>query len=161
MSSLLFLSSDDFTLEHGQNGPIICHGIKGFSLVLFYSTQCVYCKQLVPIFKRLPALVNGCQFAMINVSVNKEVVHMGKKSITPITYVPYLLLYINGRPYMRYDGPPNEHEIRKFILEVSNVIHENGFSKITKEKGIPSYTIGNPLCGEGDVCYLEYDDAYK
>jgi hypothetical protein len=61
---------------------------------------------------------------------------------------------------MRYDGPPEENEIRRFILEVSNLVQKSGFSNVTKEKGIPAYTIGNPLCGEGNVCYLEYDEAY-
>ena len=30
---------------------------------------------------------------------------MSKKSISPITVVPYVILYVNGKPYMRYQGP--------------------------------------------------------
>ena len=160
MSSLLFLQTDDFSLRKGEQGQVLCHDIRGFSLVLFYSTQCVYCQQIIPIFKRLPDIVNGCQFGMINVSMNKQLIRLSKSSITPIEYVPLIILYINGSPYMRYDGPPEENEIRRFILEVSNLVQKSGFSNVTKEKGIPAYTIGNPLCGEGNVCYLEFDEAY-
>lgn len=159
MSSLLFLTSDDFNLQNGKNGTILGHEIKGYSLILFYSTQCVYCQQLIPIFKRMPDRVNGCQFGMINVSMNKSLIGMSRQSITPIEYVPLLILYINGSPYMRYDGPAEENEIRRFIFEVSNVVQENGFANVTKDKGIPAYTIGTPLCGEDGVCYLDFDDV--
>ena len=40
---------------------------------------------------------------------------------------------------------------------MSNSIQASGFSQVLKEKQIPAYTIGQPLCGEGDVCYLEFD----
>lgn len=160
MSSLLFLTTNDFTLDKVENVSILCHEIKGISFILFYSTQCVYCQQLIPIFKKLPDIINGCHFGMINVSMNKNLVQMSMETILPIRYVPILVLYVNGHPYMRYDGPPNENGIRRFILEASNSIQESGFTKISKEKGIPAYTIGNPLYGEGNVCYLEFDEAY-
>ena len=160
MSSLLFLTTDDFALSKSNDGNnVLHHEIRGFSLILFYSTNCVYCQKINPIFKRLPEIVNGCQFGMVNVSMNKTLIGMAAKSITPIKYVPLIILYINGRPYMKYDGPPEENEIRRFILEVSNSVRDSGFTQVTKEKGIPAYTIGNPLCGEGDVCYLTFDES--
>ena len=158
MSSLLFLSTDDFSLSKGENGGVMHHEIGGFSLILFYSTKCVHCQKIIPLFKRLPDIVNGCQFGMINVSMNKSLLGMSMSSSTPIKYVPLIILYINGRPYMRYEGPPDENDIRRFILEVSNTVYESGFSQVAKEKKIPAYTIGQPLCGEGDVCYLVFDE---
>ncbi len=160
MSSLLFLTTDDFSIKGYEDRNILYHEIRGFSLVLFYSTQCVYCQKIIPIFKRLPDIVNGCQFGMINVSMNKTLINMSANSTTQIRYVPLLILYINGYPYMRYEGKHEEGAIRQFILSVSNDVQESGFSRVTKEKSIPAYCIGNPLCGEGDVCYLEYNDAY-
>ena len=41
---------------------------------------------------------------MINVMRNKQVVNNSRNTITPITYVPYILLYWNGKPYMKYNG---------------------------------------------------------
>lgn len=165
MSGLLFLSSEDFTVAKGSKGNILCHDLKGFSLILFYSTQCVHCQSLIPIFKELPGTIGGCQFGMINVSTNKMCVRMSKQTIAPIKYVPYIILYIDGKPFMRYNGPHDGREIRRFVVEVANKVqNKQKFSNenVNKpKKGIPEYTIGIPLCGPGDkVCYLNFDDAY-
>lgn len=163
MSSLLFLTTDDFAVSPSENGDVLHIDVRGFSLILFYSTHCVHCQKLIPIFKHLPDVVTGCQFGMINISTNRRLIAMSAASITPIKYVPLIILYINGRPYMRYDGLPHEDDIRRFILDVSNAVHESGFSQVTRERGIPSYSIGNPLYGETDVTYLEFDEqvGYK
>jgi thiol-disulfide isomerase/thioredoxin len=166
MSGLLFLSSEDFSVAKGTKGDILCHSIPGFSLILFYSTQCTHCQSLIPIFKRLPGTIGGCQFGMINVSVNKQCVRMSKDTVAPITYVPYIVLYINGRPFMRYQGPHDAGEIQKFVLAVAEKVQnkQKFSSEAVKEDprgGIPAYTIGHPLCGPDDkVCYLDFDDAY-
>ena len=168
MSGLLFLTSADFQLYRGVKGSLMGHTIPGFSLVLFYSTQCQHCKTLIPVFKRLPGTVGGCQFGMINVSHNKQCIIMSRRTIAPIEVVPYIILYVNGKPYMRYKGPHDPREIARFIVEVSQSIQSN--KKIPKESkkvrrdpkgGIPAYTIGKPLYGtEDDVCYLEFHTAY-
>lgn len=166
MSGLLFLTSDDFSISEGTNGKILCNSIPGFSLILFYSTQCRYCETLIPIFKKLPGTIGGCQFGMINISSNKKCVQMSKNTISPIAYVPCIILHIDGKPFMKYNGPQDGKEIRRFIIEVANKVqNKQTFSKETvkhEKKGIPEYTIGVPLCGPKDkqVCYLEMDTAY-
>jgi thioredoxin-like negative regulator of GroEL len=88
---------------------------------------------------------------------------MSKQTIAPLQYVPYIVLYIDGKPFMRYDGPQDEVEIRRFILEVANQIQEKpnfANSVANGKKALPAYTIGQPVCGEQDVCYLEYNEAY-
>lgn len=169
MSGLLFLTSDDFSIQRGSKGPIMCTNIKDFSLILFYSTQCEHCQLLIPIFKRLPGSVGGCQFGMINVSQNKQCVMMSRQTIAPITVVPYIVLYIKGKPYMRYNGPHDIREIGRFIVEVSKKVQkQESFGKDDERikedprGGIPAYTIGHPLHGPDDkVCYLEFDEAYS
>lgn len=165
MNSLLFLSNEDFSLEKGTRGPIMCNSIPGLSLVLFYSTHCKHCKDVIPIFKRLPKQLSGCQFGIINVSNNNECVIMSRKSIAPIKYVPYILLFVNGKPFMRYQGKNNEQDIKNFVIDISKKIasKQKFVSENIKENvrtGIPDYSIGVPLCGEDDVCYLEFDEAY-
>ena len=166
MSGLLFLNSDDFSIAKGTKGNIMCNSIQGFSLILFYSTQCQHCQTLIPIFKKLPGTIGGCQFGMVNVSSNKACVRMSKETVAPITYVPYIILYINGRPFMRYQGPHDSGEIRRFVLAVAEKVQskQKFSSDVVKEDprgNIPSYTIGHPLCGVDDkVCYLEFTDAY-
>lgn len=166
MSGLLFLTSEDFSINKGTKGKVLCTSIPGFSLILFYSTQCQHCQTLIPIFKKLPGTIGGCQFGMINVSANKSCVKMSSETIAPITYVPYIVLYVNGRPFMRYNGPHDSGEIKRFVLEVAQKIqNKQKFSeqnvKEEKGSGIPSYTIGKPLYGNDKVCYLEFNTAYK
>ncbi len=160
MSGLLFLTSEDF----GIKGDTLCTNIQGISLLLFYSTQCEHCKMLTPIFKSLPGTIGGCQFGMINVSNNKSCVKMSRETISPITYVPYIVLYVNGSPFMRYNGPHVLSEIQRFVLEVANKLQNK--QKFTEEiiskhtsREIPPYTIGLPVCNDS-VCYLDFDEAY-
>lgn len=167
MSGLLFLSSQDFHLQEGTKGLIMCSGIPGFSLILFYSTHCPHCSSLIPIFKRLPGTISGCQFGMVNVSQNKECVKMSQNTIAPLKYVPYIVLYVNGRPFMVYKGPKDPGAIRTFVIDVANNIQKKQhFSKNAniknKDKAIPEYCTGIPLCGEdGELCYLIESEAYK
>jgi len=170
MSGLLFLSSEDFFTVNGTKGNIMCHSIPGISLILFYSTQCEHCQKLIPIFKLLPGTLGGCQFGMINVSTNRECVKMSQNTIAPITYVPYIILFIGGKPFMKYQGPHDINEIKRFVFEVAQKMRtkqkftDGGKIKIDKEGlKIPAYTIGHPLCGgDGDdVCYLTMEEAYQ
>ena len=166
MSGLHFLSSQDFSIQKGQSGNILCTSIPGFSLILFYSTHCKFCKDLIPIFKRLPGSISGCQFGMTNVSHNKDVVRASKNTVAPLKYVPYMILYIDGKPFMIYKGPHDGNEIRRFIIDVANNIQKKQeFSKSAtikkSSKNIPEYCTGVPICGDGDdVCYLNETEAY-
>ncbi len=168
---LLFLSSDDFSSMTGQNGQILTHSIQGFSLILFYSTQCEHCRTLIPIFKSLPNELTGCNFGMINVSLHREIISMARDTLSPIQYVPFIVLYIDGRPYMKYQGPHVGNEIKRFIFEVSQKVKKKArFSDdvtVTEQRtasgkpSIPEYTIGHPLCGKDEnVTYLEFKEAY-
>jgi thioredoxin-like negative regulator of GroEL len=166
MSGLLFLSSEDFKIIKGTKGNIMCTSLPGISLILFYSTQCSHCQSLIPIFKTLPGTVSGCQFGMINVSHNKNCVIMSRDTIAPIKVVPYIILYCHGKPYMRYQGPQDVKEIARFILEVSkNIQNKQPIGKDNKniktsKNSIPAYTVGKPLYGPDNECYLEFDNAY-
>ena len=88
MSGLLFLTTEDFNIQRGVKGHIMCTMIQGFSLILFYSTECQHCQSLIPIFKRLPGSVGGCQFGMINVSHNKQTVIMSRDTIAEDEVIP-------------------------------------------------------------------------
>lgn len=167
MSGLNFLSHQDFTVKKGVNGDILCTSIPGFSLILFYSTHCSFCKKLIPVFKKLPGTINGCQFGIINVSQNKETIRMSKATIAPLKYVPYIILYINGKPFMIYKGPHDENELRRFVIDVANNIQKKQqFVKTATikklKKAIPEYCTGVPICGEEDgICYLSELEAYE
>ncbi len=171
MSGLLFLTTDDFNvIEDDKGNKILINNIPGFSLVLFYSTQCEYCKILNPIMKKLPGTISGCHFGIINVGKNKDVIRMSQQSITPLTYVPYMILYYNKKPYMRYDGPNDLIEIQTFVSEVANSIqrqvgeqsNENNYDESEDAFHIPDYCIARPTKGglKEKICYINFSDAY-
>lgn len=171
MSGLLFLQTEDFSIQKGLKGNILCHSIRGISLLLFYSTNCQYCRQLIPIFKKLPGQLGGCQFGMINVSMQKNIIAMSKATISEIKYVPLIILYVAGKPFIRYDGPHDENEIKRFIFEVSGKIQsKEKFSNKEAPKGkqpvingkrdVPAYASGQPLWGNSDDFYMEFAEAY-
>ena len=174
MNGLLHLTSDDFYVQKGANGNLLCHSIPGFSLILFYSTQCKFCQSVIPIFKKLPGTVNGCQFGIINVSNNKTCVIQSKSTIAPIEYVPYIVLYVDKRPYMIYKGPYDCKELSQFVVEVAGNLQkkrsfitgpteQKGQRGQRKKRDIPEFTVGIPVYGQSNdpVCYLEFDNAYE
>ena len=107
---------------------------------------------------------------MINISKNKKIIALSKDTIAPISYVPLIILHINGVPFMRHDGPTDITSMKNFIIEMSNKLPDK--SKFSgKDDGslkedkpgyiIPDYSLGIPLKGKSEVSYLFYDDAYK
>lgn len=175
MSGLLFLTDDYFKVMSTPKGDVLGNTIRGISLVLFFSTQCQYCHQFIPIFKKLPGTVGGCQFGMINISTNRSVVEKSKNTNSPLSYVPYIVLYVNGMPVMSYDGPADVNSIKKFVMDIvdslqakqqftnNNQTSQNQLQLVdttqnTAPSDIPAYTIGKPK--DSDKCYLTWDSAY-
>ena len=180
MSTIIFLTNDDFSVQVINNVKYLCSNIKGISVLLFYSTRCGYCQDLIPTFKKLPRVIPNCQFAIVNIDLNKQVIEMSKQTIDPIKYVPYIVFYANRRPIIKYSGPYHIEKISKFVTDVSRTLSVQNFftqeqdtKKQKPEKEIPAFTIGHPysasthkrndetfICNDG-VCYLEDLDAYK
>lgn len=163
MSGLLYLTSKDFKVANGPKGPVLCNRIRGLSLLLFYSTDCSHCKRFTPLFKTLPRNVQGCQFAMTNVSQNREILQMASQTIAPIKYVPFIVLYVNGRPFMRYDGAKDIQGIATFIANVAAKLNsKRSFTAdagANRKKTKNDIAFGTPKC-DGDTCYLTYAEAY-
>jgi thioredoxin-like negative regulator of GroEL len=137
----------------------------------------------MPMFKTLPQMISGCNFGIVNVDINRNVIAMAKDTIDPIKFVPYIVFYANGRPIIKYSGPHDLNEIARFVTEVSKSLSVQPFSKRRDEDGdtgavhqeerhIPEYTIGIPCSTsshkndetklhQDNVCYLAESDAYK
>jgi len=170
MNNLFYLTSDDFFLENGTKGKLLCMDAKGLVLVCFHANadKCTHCEETLPHFKRLPQSVGNCKFALVNLNTNPDIVKMSKMTVAPIEYVPFIVLYVNGRPFLKYEGERTTTELKNFIQEVVQKLQtkqsfiENKNYKIESE--IPAYTIGIPysvVCDEDKgVCYLNYDQAY-
>jgi hypothetical protein len=170
MSGLLFLKYSDFHIARGMEGKVLCHRIPSFSLILFYSTVCEHCHEFLQIFKKIPGSVNNCQFGIINVSSRdgKPIVDMAKETVSPLKFVPLILLYYNGIPMIRYNGPKNMDIIQKFIVYTAKNIMDNNKKllmngnqnmRMNSKLKIPEYCVGNPLYGDDEnVCYLKEKD---
>ena len=123
-TGLLFLDSDDYYRTEGQKGPILCHKIKGLSLIFYYSTECPHCQSFIPEFKKLPGRIGGCQFGMVNVNKNVKLIKLSQNTIAPIQFVPYIMLYVDGKPFIRYDGEHNLGMIMDFIVDVNKKLQQ-------------------------------------
>lgn len=170
---MYFLDSEDFFLKQGQSGPLLCHGLGQLSVILFYSPHCVHSQRLIPLFKQLPNYIPGCQFGMLNASVNRRVVMYSLNTNTPIRYVPMILLYFNGVPLMRYADKYEMGSLRQFIMQAYNSVQSKmnimqedphhiykGNENIHFPPGgvhIPEYCIGKPLYGDHNKSYLEFE----
>ena len=182
MSGILFLGNDDFTVRQGEKGALLSltYESPGLTLVLFYSKECKYCDSLINKFKQLPQHIHGCNFAMVNINRNMQVVEKAKSTICNITYVPDIILFVDGNPFVRYDGNHEIMNIRDFIIEIYKKLQKTSFSppnqqqqqqphsmtpppSLPPQETIPAYTIGKPIIGnrnEQRVCYVNYQDAY-
>jgi hypothetical protein len=168
MSSLLFFSPDDFVIDKGQKGSVLRTKISGISVILFYSNGCEYCPNLKRLFHQIAGSISGCQFGLMNLSLHKQFIYSTQGTTTPLVYVPFIVLYVNGKPYLEYKGPHDLQSITNFVVEVANNMHQkqsftsNNNKNIQRQSSnkIPQYSLGKPIRGENRVCYLEMDTAY-
>lgn len=170
MSSLYFLTDKDFYIGEGHKGNLLNTVIKGISLVFFSATMCEICQNFIPMFKQLPKRVVGCQFAIVNLTTYPKIIRMSSQTIMPLTEVPYIVLYVNGKPILRYDDVYDIDVIAEFITSTMRKLQgqqdDTQFEEETDEtQGIPAYSIGKPKSGGGKerrgVCYLGMDGAYR
>lgn len=123
MSAIKYLSSNDFYVDNGTNGYVLCcKEAKDISLVLFYSNSCTHCNDFMPVFKQASIENPNCTFCLINVSNNVQVIEMSNLTIAPLKYVPYVIFYINQRPYVRYDGLTNLNQLNMFLQKLMSQI---------------------------------------
>jgi hypothetical protein len=121
-------------------------------------------------FRQLPFKIGGAKFGLCNIMQNQELIKMANKTIAPIVGVPYMVLYVNTRPFLQFDDDDKSLEnMAQFMnamisrLNTQKKFIEGKGMKIESE--IPKYTTGIPfniVCDEEKgMCYLNYEDAYK
>lgn len=168
MSNRLYqLTDKEFTLNQTKKGYTLCNTIKGISFGVFYSSNCPHCKVALSIVNSLSKKANICNFFIINVDTYKNIVDMSQKTISPIKYVPDMILYVNGRPFLKYTGVKTENDVGNFIANVIKQLQSNkNFNNNSViDTPAPIETIGgvipfNIVC-EGDLCYLTSKEAYS
>ena len=128
--ALSYLSADDFDvsddliIRDDYNQDIT-------TLVLFYSIECPHCKDMLSIFRQLPNKMSGINVSILNINKqnNKRLVMQSKNTEnTKIEYVPYILLFHDGKAIARYDDEADMQNILHFIEEkmnITNIVQQN------------------------------------
>lgn len=156
MSSFLFLIDNDFYVK---DGTLMVNIPGGYSFILFYSPDCGFCRNFIPIFKHLPDSMQGCLFGTINVGLYRNIIAKSRATNTPIKYVPLIMLYFRGQPIKDYTGPPDIESIKNFIITMARYVQETLVVQRGKQRRtFPPFVLGIP--NTDDVSYLEFDEAY-
>jgi hypothetical protein len=173
-NNVLNLSEEDFFIAQDNKGKKLVTQVPGISFVLFHANagMCPNCDNVVPQFKALSRneLMTGCRFLLCNLSRNPQLIAMASKTIAPFEYVPYMMLYYDGRPIARYDNDDGEFDINdcaEFLQEMikrlqskKNFIQSKNLrfdDDVKKYGGIPF----NIFCDEDKgICYIEAESLY-
>lgn len=119
----MILTSKDFTVINNELVLINSHG---FSLVFFSAQHCSYCDEFKPDFDFVSSRVTGCNFFFCDMSQEKQLEQMSQYTKTPITYVPLVLLFANGKIINQFfpdeQNPNNNaHLLIKFLQDATNI----------------------------------------
>ena len=118
--SILHLTNNDFYVDNGKKGKVMCTTQKDILFAFFHlnDNECSNCTTMIPEFvnvaKRLPQI----KYALVNLSKYPEIFKKTVDTIAPIKYVPYLIIFVNNRPFLRYDGGKSSSEMYEFIKEL-------------------------------------------
>lgn len=145
-------------------------GVRGPTLVYYYSRVCEGCKKFTPEYiQHVAPRAQQVNIAMCNPRLNNDTVaRMSQGTNTPIQYVPYFVLYIDGMPIMEYNLEKSASAILKFLEDIVPHADSNGYQPpnsgsinpaVSKDSdGGMSYY--GKCKNEGSVCYLNMDQAY-
>ncbi len=174
---LIELHADSFRKLKGSKGYVLgIPNANNLTLVMFYSTQCEYCDQAMPELARLSRHLREnnlpIQVAVCDVGKNRAVIKEASETVDPIKYVPYSVIYLKDRPYVRYNGNKVAEEMFKYLIEVMRRIDtkqqfvrsdaRNGQQEDEEKDEAPQAPgMGVPynMVTEQSVCYLTNEEA--
>lgn len=135
--TLRIVSHLDFIVQPLENksGTFLELSIPDTNLVVFFSPACSASRKLIPHIEDVSVsrIQRGapCGICLCNVSDHRDIIEMSKGTIQPIKYVPFLVIYHQGRPVISYKGPLTADAIGFFIDDVI----ENLASLLTPSTG--------------------------
>jgi thioredoxin-like negative regulator of GroEL len=98
-------------------------GVPVIGVVMYTWHNCTHCTELEPIMKKMPSMVPSMSFYVVDIGENSTPTQMSADTILPLTYVPQIIVYINGRPFMRFSGTRNESSLRQFLAQVQHAVN--------------------------------------
>jgi len=149
----MILTSKDFTT---LNGELVLFNKRGFSLVFFTAPHCVYCDEFKPYFDHVSHRVTGCNFYFCDMSEEIQLKQESQYTKTPITYVPLVLLFANGKIINQFfpdeQNPNNNTELLVKFLQTTTSKYSTPQVVNSPYGGIP-YNI-NPNRSKTRICKL-------
>ena len=109
--SVSLLTDQNFS----SDGKVLALKSTGFHVVMFMTSSCPACHNFKPLFAKVAKSDNKLHFSLCDVGKYRSVVNMSRTTTTPISSVPLVLFYVNGRPFGKYKGPPNSQHLMNFI----------------------------------------------
>ncbi len=168
------LGNDHFYLEDGKKGKLLCTSQKDLLFVFFYKGDgsCKSCKEMMPEFQQLAKYVPEIKYAVVNVDEQKDVIRKSLKSISPIKYVPYLIVFAQNKPFLRYDGGKTLNDMVAFLKDLLARIPKSALNSIGStvsskfESEVPVFAGGgipyNVVCDKNSgICYLTFEDLKR
>ena len=171
---LIELNADAFRKLKGSKGYVLgIPNAENLTLLMFYSTQCEYCDQAMPELSRLSRHLREnnlpIQVAVCDVGKNRAVIKEAADTVDPIKYVPYTVIYLKDKPYVRYNGNKVAEEMFKYLIEVMRRIDtrqqfvradsRQEEEEKDEEQTQPGIGVPNNTVTEQSVCYLTNEEA--
>lgn len=140
---MLELTPLNFKVVPTMKGIVLGNDIKGISLVVFYKLNCEKSNTFLQLFDTAMDDNDYCTFAKINADMYLEYIAESTKTKTPINVDngPYIVIYVDGRPYMSYDGPADNIEIKKLLMYVHLMQTVTASLVFNENSVIPVYQI--------------------
>jgi thioredoxin-like negative regulator of GroEL len=156
------LTAQNFHLV-GQQKQSLHINFGGNVLVFFKSQGCNMCAAFEPIFYQFAAQENRVTMAVVDLTYNRNIVHLSRGTTTPIEGTPRLILYVQGRPHALFKGERNLHSLITFISGALQTIADRQVSTFVPYQ--PPYNGGisavNPVVSTGFQDYNNQPGMYQ
>jgi thioredoxin-like negative regulator of GroEL len=109
--SIVALATNNFRVQ----GKTLAVNFGEPMLILFKMDSCPACTGFEPVFVQLAKEERRVAYGVVNISSDSQVAKMSRNTTTPVSSVPFLLLYKDGRPIAKFTGKRNIPSIKSFI----------------------------------------------
>jgi len=127
--SVIILAPRDFTLV-GRNSKTLNINLQGPVLVFFKQNSCRGCMSFAPIFNKFANIEKRIKYAIYDLDSDpsKMVVKKSQQSNTPITHVPFVIFYVDGKPSFVFNTrDKSEQATGTFIRDMIGKLPQNSF----------------------------------
>lgn len=117
--SIISLSTQNFRIL-GQKNKSLGINVQGNVLICFKMAGDPNCNAFDPTYAQFSREEKRVTLAVVDVKQCRDVIGMSRETTTPITAVPSLILYVNGKPHAKYNGSKNSVSLKGFITQALN-----------------------------------------